>query len=100
MPQEQSGIRERQRFEIREPRKYKVIIHNDDFTTMDFVVSVLVNVFFKNQTEATALMLSVHRSGKAVVGVYSYDIACSKVAKATRMAQDAGYPLRLTIKPE
>ena len=100
MPKEQSATRERQRTDLREPRRYKVTIYNDDFTTMEFVVMVLTNVFFKSQAEAETLMLAVHHSDKAVVGVYSYDVAASKVQKATRMARDAGYPLRLEMAPE
>jgi ATP-dependent Clp protease adaptor protein ClpS len=100
MPQEQSQIRERQRTDLREPRRYKVIIYNDDFTTMEFVVKILVTVFFKSEAEAETLMLQVHHSDKAVVGIYSYDIAISKVNKATQMARDEGYPLRLTYEPE
>lgn len=100
MPQEQSAIRERQRTDLKEPRRYKVIIYNDDFTTMEFVVMILTNVFYKSQAEAEALMLQVHHSDKAVVGIYTYDIAMSKVQKATRMARDAGFPLRLACEPE
>ena len=100
MPKEQSSVRERQRTDLREPRRYKVTIYNDDFTTMEFVVRVLMQVFFKSQTEAEQLMLQVHHSDKAVVGIYSYDIAVSKVLKATRMARDEGFPLRLTYEPE
>ena len=86
MPKEQSSIRERQRTDLREPRRYKVTIYNDDFTTMEFVV-------------AETLMLQVHHSDKAVVGIYSYDVATSKVRKATSMAREAGFPLRLTVEP-
>ena len=83
-----------------EPRRYKVTIYNDDFTTMEFVVMILIQVFFKSQAEAETLMLQVHHSDKAVVGIYSYDVAVSKVRKATNMAREAGFPLRLTIEPE
>ncbi len=100
MPKEQSNIRERSRTGIKEPRRYKVTIYNDDFTTMDFVVKVLTEVFFKSRAEALALMLKVHHSGQSVVGIYSLDIAKSKVKKATDMARAAGYPLRLTYEPE
>ena len=100
MPQEQSNVRERQRTDLREPRRYKVTIYNDDFTTMEFVVKVLMQVFLKSQNEAERLMMLVHRTQKAVVGIYSYDIAVSKVQKATRMARDEGFPLRLTYEPE
>ena len=100
MAKELSNIRERQRTSLREPRRYKVTIYNDDFTTMEFVVRVLVQVFFKSETEAEQLMLHVHRSDKAVVGIYTYDIAVSKVQKATAMAREEGFPLRLTYEPE
>lgn len=100
MPQEQSQIRERQRTDLREPRRYKVTIYNDDFTPMDYVVKVLKEVFFKSTTDAEQLMLKVHHSDKAVVGIYTYDIAVSKVQKARQMARESGYPLRLSYEPE
>jgi len=100
MAKEQSAIKERQRTDLREPKRYKVTIFNDDFTTMDFVVMILKTVFFKSDADAEALMLQVHHSDKAIVGIYTYDIAVSKVNKATKMARDAGFPLRLTYEPE
>ena len=86
--------------DLKEPKRYKVTIYNDDFTTMEFVVMILKVVFFKSEAEAETLMLQVHHSDKAVVGIYSYDIAVSKVNKATQMAREAGFPLRLTYEPE
>lgn len=100
MAKEQSVTRERRRVNLDEPRRWKVTIYNDDFTTMEFVVKILRVVFFKSEAEAEALMLKVHHSDKAVVGIYSYDIAVSKVDKATNMAQSEGFPLRLTYEPE
>lgn len=100
MAKEQTAVRDRTRTNFREPRRYKVIIYNDDFTTMEFVVLVLTSVFFKSAEEAEALMLSVHKSGSAVVGIYSYDMAISKVRKATMMAREENFPLRLECKPE
>ena len=100
MPQEQSQIKERQRTDLREPQRYKVTIHNDDFTPMDFVVKVLTQVFFKQPAETEKLMLQVHHSDKAVVGIYTYDIAVSKVKRATMMARNEGFPLRLTYEPD
>ena len=99
MAKEQSATKERQHTDLREPRRYKVTIYNDDFTTMEFVVKILTQVFFKSEAEAEALMLKVHHSDKAVVGVYSYDVATSKVRKATTMAREEGFPLRLTVEP-
>ena len=100
MAKEQSSIRERQRIDLREPRRYTVTIYNDDFTTMEFVVMILKQIFFKSDAEAEALMLQVHHSDKAVVGIYSYDVATSKVRKATNLAREEGFPLRLTVEPE
>jgi ATP-dependent Clp protease adaptor protein ClpS len=100
MAKEQSQLRVRQNTNLKEPRRYKVIIYNDDFTTMEFVVMILVQIFLKSQEEAEALMLQVHHSDKAVVGVYSYDVAVSKARKATNMAREQGYPLRLSVEPD
>ena len=100
MAKEQTSVKERQHTNLREPRRYKVLIYNDDFTPMEFVVKILVEIFFKSNTEAEALMLQVHHSDKAVVGIYSYDVALSKVSKATDISREAGHPLRLSVEPE
>lgn len=100
MAQQETSTKERIRTDLREPRRYKVLLHNDDFTTMEFVVELLKTVFFKTDEEAERLMLAVHQRGKAVVGVYTYDMAVSKVSKATRMARENGFPLRITYQPE
>ena len=94
MEQQQSSYKEKERIDLHEPRRFKVIIFNDDFTTMEFVVKILTTVFFKSTMEAEALMMQVHKSESAVVG------ARSKVQKATRMAREEGFPLRLTVTPE
>lgn len=95
-----SQFNEKQRISIKEPNRYKVLIHNDDFTTMDFVVMILKSVFFLTDEKALTLMLRVHHSEKAVVGVYTYDVAVSKARKATEMARENNFPLRLTVEPE
>ena len=100
MPKKSLKISGYQRTDLREPQRYQVIIHNDDFTTMDFVVMILTTVFFKSLAEAKTLMLQVHHSGRSVVGTYTYDIALSKVNKATNMAREEGFPLRLSMEPE
>lgn len=79
---------------------YKVIMHNDDFTTMEFVTKVLRNVFFKDQPTAEQLMLTVHRKGQAAIGVFTLDIAVSKSQKAMAMAREEGYPFKLTVEPD
>lgn len=100
MAQEQTSVKERQRTDLREPRLYKVFIHNDDFTTMEFVVMILMTVFRKSEAEAQTLMLKVHHSDKAVVGIYTYDMAVTRATRAKQMAEDAGFPLRITYEPE
>lgn len=99
MAQEQTGVKERQRTKLREPKKYKVILHNDDFTTMEFVVMVLAVVFHKNEVDAERIMLDVHRHGQGIAGIYTYDIAVTKAQKATQMARDEDFPLRLSVQP-
>ena len=100
MAKQQGSVKERERIFTDYPKHYKVIFHNDDFTTMEFVVQVLVEVFFKSQSEANAIMLSVHEQGQGLVGLYSYDMAVSMTNKATAMAREAGFPLRITYEPE
>lgn len=94
-----TGTSVRERVIIEEPRQYKVIFHNDDFTTMEFVTEVLRRVFNKPADEAVALMMKVHREGLAVVGVYSYDVAMTKAAAATSIARQQGFPLIITCEP-
>lgn len=74
-------------------------MYNDDFTAMEFVVQVLTTVFHKSAEEAEAIMLQAHQKHSAVVGIYTYDIAMTKIQKATRMAREAGYPLRFNMLP-
>ena len=94
----QGETRERTRIDIREPKHYQVIMHNDDFTPMDFVVELLRDVFHKDEIEAVHLMMKVHESGKASVGIYPRDIAATKVQNATARARKEGYPFRMTIE--
>lgn len=100
MPKQQSNVRERTSMGLKEPNMYKVIMHNDDFTTMEFVVQMLRQVFFKDQATAETLMLTVHREGQATIGLYTYDMAVSKCQKAMRMAREQGFPFKLTYEPD
>jgi len=79
------------------PKLYGVKIHNDDYTPMEFVVKLLMQVFRKSEAEATQLMMAVHESGESLAGVYSYDIAATKTMQAQRMADAAGFPLKITM---
>ena len=80
--------------------RYKVIMHNDDVTTMDFVVMVLTDVFYKTEEEAERLMLEIHNNGQAVVGRYTWDIACTKQQRVQTLAAQEKFPLRVTIEQE
>jgi len=84
--------------ELREPEMYKVLLHNDDYTTMDFVVEVLMTVFSKDFQEATRIMLDVHRNGVGLCGVYTYEIAETKVETVHVLARENGYPLKCTME--
>ena len=86
------------RVNVKEPKRYKVIMHNDDFTSMEFVIFVLMNIFNKNEMEANDLMMKVHKGGSAMVGTYSYDIARSKVEETTLLARQEGFPFKVTME--
>ncbi len=98
--QSQKVIKEKNKDIIKEPKLYNVIMLNDDFTTMEFVVSILMDIFHKDQATAEALMLTVHKEGSAVVGKYPYDIAVTKVTQAMARAREKGFPFRLRLTEE
>ena len=85
---------------VEKPKMWRVLLYNDDYTTMEFVVEVLMEVFRKTMAEATRVMLTVHRSGKGVAGVYTKEVAETKASQATDRARAAGYPLLVTTEPE
>lgn len=85
---------------VEKPKMWRVLLFNDDYTTMEFVVEVLMEVFRKSMPEATRVMLTIHRSGKGVAGVYTKEVAETKASQATDRARAAGYPLLVTTEPE
>ncbi|HNT29032.1 MAG TPA: ATP-dependent Clp protease adaptor ClpS, partial [bacterium] len=93
-----TGVKTRDEARTKEPSLYRVLLHNDDFTTMDFVVQILVQVFQRSAAEATQLMLDVHHKGVGTAGVYTYDIAMSKVIQAHQLAEEHRFPLRCTVE--
>ena len=98
---ETSGsVAEKSKIKVKKPKQYKVIMHNDDYTTMEFVLSVLVNIFKKEIKEANKIMMDVHEKGIGIAGIYTYDIAMTKVTKAMNLAKEEGFPFKLTIEKE
>lgn len=92
------ATKQKDKVKVKKPKQYKVIMYNDDFTTMEFVINVLVAVFNKNLMEAEKIMLDVHKKGKGVAGIYSYDIAITKTSKAMEMAKESEFPFKLTVE--
>ena len=85
---------------LQKPKLYKVLLHNDDFTTMEFVVMVLQRIFGHSETDATAIMLHIHRHGVGVGGIYPYGVAEAKVGETMAEAEKAEYPLLCTMEPD
>ncbi len=103
MPGKRDGegeVRTRTKSEVEKPPKYKVLIHNDDYTTMEFVVWILQDVFHHSPASATRVMLHVHRMGVGVAGIYTRDIAETRVDQVLQLAREAGHPLQCTMEPE
>ena len=87
-------------YEVKMPMMYAVVMFNDDITTMDFVVDLLVRVFHKSAAEAAAVMMAIHENGQGVAGVYIYDIAITKKIYADQLAAEKGFPLKLAVREE
>lgn len=91
-------LKPKQEQKLQEPEQYRVVLLNDDYTTMDFVVAVLMMVFHKNETEAQRIMLDVHKKGRGVVGMYPWDIATTKAEQVHSLARQAEFPLRCVVE--
>lgn len=85
--------------DLKEPPKYAVMLHNDNFTTMEFVIEVLEKFFSKTKEDAVKVMLAVHTQGKGVAGVYSLEIAETKTVQVVELAKARGFPLKCTVEP-
>jgi len=96
----ESGVLTARRSRTRRPRRFKVLLHNDDFTTMEFVVEILRSVFGKSEPEAVHIMLTVHHRNVGVAGVYPREIAEAKMHRVHRLARRHQHPLRCSLEPE
>lgn len=99
-PRESTLTETRSDQQLQRPQMWRVLLHNDDYTTQDFVVWVLETVFHKLRAEAFAIMMSVHQSGLGVAGVFTHEVAETKVKATTRLAEEHEYPLLVTMEPE
>lgn len=94
------AIAEKSKAKTKKPKRFRVLLHNDDYTTMEFVVEVLESVFRKSPSEATQIMLKVHNDGVGIAGIYSREVAETKVEQVHASAESSGYPLRASYEPE
>jgi ATP-dependent Clp protease adaptor protein ClpS len=101
-PGEDTGVvtETKKKEKLKRPTLYKVLLHNDDYTTMEFVVAVLREVFRKNEVDAIGIMLNVHKTGVGVAGVYTYEIAETKIRTTEALARQNEFPLKLSMEPE
>ena len=98
--QRDSSVETLDRVSTQEPRLFRVYLNNDDYTTMEFVVEVLIHFFRKDYAEAVKLMQEVHYKGRAMAGLYTYDVAETKVHEVTKYARQHGHPLLVTMEPD
>ena len=99
-PRESTLAETRSEQRLERPRMWRVLLHNDDYTTQDFVVWVLESVFHKPRAEAFVIMMSVHQSGIGVAGIFTHEVAETKVKAALRLAEEHEFPLLVTMEPE
>lgn len=99
-PKGSVALKSRSQRKTQRPRMYRVLLHNDDYTPMEFVVQLLQTVFHKGEAEATAIMLQVHNHGIGVAGVYTHEIAETKVAQVHMLARQQECPLMASMEPE
>lgn len=100
VPVHEGDVLTEKRVKLEKPKLFKVLLHNDDFTTMDFVVFVLEYVFKRSEAEAVLIMLKVHNEGVGVAGVYPYEVAYMKSQKATNLARAREFPLLVTVEED
>ena len=96
--QTDNALKDRAEIKNQDPGLYNVVLLNDDYTTMEFVLEILETLFQKSPAEAFGIMMNVHRNGRGLAGVYTWEVAETKVDKVASLAAEAGYPLRATIE--
>ena len=104
MAEDEQGFEEnvltKKREKVEKPPLYRVVLHNDDYTTMEFVVLVLQKFFYKNETEANHIMLNVHKKGKGIAGIYTFEVAETKLSQVHSFAKTEQHPLKCSLEPD
>ncbi len=99
-PERREGVAVKERQKTKKPPMYKVLLHNDDYTTKEFVVLILNHIFRRSDAESHQIMMHVHNNGVGVAGVYTFEVAETKVEKTMQLAKRYEYPLQLSLEPE
>jgi ATP-dependent Clp protease adaptor protein ClpS len=96
----EENVLTKKREKVEKPPLYRVVLHNDDYTTMEFVVLVLQKFFYKNETEANHIMLNVHKKGKGIAGIYTFEVAETKLSQVHSFAKTEQHPLKCSLEPD
>ncbi|MFZ4793430.1 MAG: ATP-dependent Clp protease adaptor ClpS [Blastocatellia bacterium] len=99
-PEIEETVETAERQKLKEPPLFKVLLHNDDYTTMEFVIYVLVEIFRRSEVDAIRIMLQVHEKGVGIAGVFSYEIAETRVTRVMALARECEYPLLCTMEEQ
>ena len=95
-----TDLETKEKVKIKYPKKYKVLLLNDDYTSMDFVIDVLITIFHKSYEESEKIMLEIHEKEKGICGIYTHEIAETKIMQVHKKARDNGFPLRAIMEEE
>ena len=96
----EENVLTKKREKVEKPPLYRVVLHNDDYTTMEFVVLVLQKFFYKNETEANHIMLNVHKKGRGIAGIFTFEVAETKLSQVHSFAKNQDHPLKCSLEPD
>ena len=96
----EENVLTKKREKVEKPPLYKVVLHNDNYTTMEFVVLVLQKFFYKNETEANHIMLNVHKKGRGIAGIFTFEVAETKLSQVHSFAKNQDHPLKCSLEPD
>ena len=96
----EENVLTKKREKVEKPPLYRVVLHNDNYTTMEFVVLVLQKFFYKNETEANHIMLNVHKKGRGIAGIFTFEVAETKLSQVHSFAKNQDHPLKCSLEPD